>query len=211
LSSARAVKALNQILEWAAAHNQAKAILSSLRKRAKAADIAEFETKAKLKLPAALAAVYKLYDGQDEDLVSDDEVGVGLFPSIERRDPAFLLVPLKQLKSNTPTTKRASRMPGYRLRWIGFGDNYGGDNLVIDFADSTPPEKRGRVLQFNHEYGCSTELAASFEEYLERIAEDLAAKRIKWDRGFCYVKGKDWDNLINTGKVEYAEDIASTM
>ena len=23
-------------------------------------------------------------------------------------------------------------MPGYRLKWVGFGDNYGGDNIVLN-------------------------------------------------------------------------------
>lgn len=213
MSSAQAVKAFRQIVQWAEVHDQAKAILGSLRKPATDVDIAAFEAKAKLKLPAALAALYKLHDGQDEDAANegrDESVEVGLFPSIERGDLAFLLVPLKQLKGNTPTTKRASRMPGYRINWVGFGDNYGGDHIVLDLAESTPPKKRGRVLQFNHEYGCATELAPSFEYYLERLAADLKAGRVKWDSdsGLSYAKGKDWDDLIDAGKVEYAEDMA---
>jgi cell wall assembly regulator SMI1 len=213
MSAARVVKAFRQIVRWAAGHDQANAIIASLRKAATNADLAAFEAKAKLKLPAGLAALYKLHDGQDEEAGNegrDESVEVGLFPSIERRDLAFLLVPLKHLKGNTPTTKRASRMPGYRLNWVGFGDNYGGDNIVLDLAESTPPKKRGRVLQFNHEYGCSTELAPSFEQYLESIAADLKAKRIKWDAdsGLSYVKAKRWDDLIDAGKVEYAEDVA---
>ena len=213
MSAAQVVKAFKQIMQWADGHPKAKAIRSSLRKPATAADVAAFEAKTKLRLPPGLAALYRLHDGQDEDAANeglDDSVEVGLFPSLEKHDLAFLLVPLKQLTRNTPTSPRASRMPGFRLKWVPFGDNYGGDNIVLDLADTTPPKKRGRVLQFNHEYGGATELAASFEEYLEGIARDLAAKRIKWDddAGLSYAKGKDWDDLINAGKVEYAEDVA---
>ena len=207
------VKAFNQIMQWADAHPKASAIRSSLRKPATAAAIAAFEAKTKLKLPPGLAALYRLHDGQDEDAANegrDESVEVGLFPSLEKHDLAFLLVPLVQLKRNTPTTKRASRMPGFRLNWIPFGDNYGGDNIVVDLADTTPAQKRGRVLQFNHEYGGATELAASFDEYIEGIAKGLAAKRIEWDdgAGLTYATGRSWDDLIEAGKVEYAEDVA---
>lgn len=211
MSSTRVVKAFKEIIEWAGSHKQANAILDSLRKPATYADIAVFEGKAKFKLPEGLAALYLLHDGQDEDAANEDRedsVEVGLFPSIEADDLAFLLVPLKQLKRNTPTTQGASRMPGYRINWIGFGDNYGGDHIVLDLAETTPLEKQGRILQFNHEYGCAIELAPSFEDYLESIAAGLKSKRIKWDNdsGLSYAKGKDWDDLIDAGKVEYAED-----
>ena len=145
MSSARVVKAFKQIVHWAEGHDQANGILASLRKPAADADLAAFEAKAKLKLPAGLAALYKLHDGQDEDAANegrDDSVEVGLFPSVEPDDLAFLLVPLKQLSRNTPTGKRASRMPGYRLNWVGFGDNYGGDHIVLDLAETTPPARR---------------------------------------------------------------------
>lgn len=65
-----------------------------------------------------------------------------MFPSIERGDLPFMLIPLKHLKENTPISKRASRMPRYRLKWIGFGDNQMGDNIVLDLADTTPPAKQ---------------------------------------------------------------------
>lgn len=96
------------------------------------------------------------------------------------------------------------------MNWVGFGDNHGGDNIVLDLSETTPPKKRGRILQFNHEYGCSTELAPSFEAYLEHLAAGLKAKRIRWDgeSGLSYAKAKDWDDLIDAGKVEYAEDVA---
>src|SRR4051812_47125248 len=102
MSSVRGVKAFKQIIRWAAAHPQAEAILGSLRKPATPADVAAFEAKAKLKLPPALAAVYMLHDGQDEGAANEGRVElveVGLFPSLERRDLAFLLVPVKQLKA----------------------------------------------------------------------------------------------------------------
>lgn len=45
--------------------------------------------------------------------------------------------------------------------------------------------------------------------YIDRLARDLAAKRIRWSKGvgLSYVKGRDWDDLIDAGKVEYAEDV----
>ena len=214
MSATRAVKAFKEILRWAEAHPKAKAILTSLRKPATDDDIAKFEGKTKLKLPPAFTAIYKLHDGQDEDaVVSDEPIEAGLFPSIESHDLAHLLVPLKHLKEYTPTTKRASRMPGYRLNWVGFATNYGGDNIVLDLAETTPANKRGRILQFNHEYGGAVELAPSFEAYLEDIAKGLATKRIRWDSdaGLSFAKGKHWDDLIDAGKVEYAEDVAADM
>jgi cell wall assembly regulator SMI1 len=173
-----AIAAFKRIVKWLRAHPQAKGAMKSLRKPASARAIAEVEAKAKTKLPPALAALYRLHDGQDEITAYEagDVIECGLFPSIEGGgDLPFLLVPLKELKSDLN-----SRMPGFRKGWIPFGSNYGGDNLVIDFA-SADPKRRGRVLQFNHEYGCATAIAPSFEEYLQHIADALEAKSIIWD------------------------------
>jgi uncharacterized protein (TIGR03067 family) len=200
------VGAFKRIVKWLARHELAKAVLESLRKPASAAAIAEVEAKAKVKLPPALISLYRLHDGQDEDAANKalgETIESGLFPSIEGRgDLPFLLVPLKQLKSGL-----SSKMPGFRKGWIPFGDNYGGDNIVLDFA-SKDPKKRGRVLQFNHEYGCATELAPSFEQYLQHIADGLNAGKIIWDAesGLSYRRGRDWDDLIDKKKVEYEED-----
>src|SRR5688572_688946 len=200
-----AIAAFKRIVKWLSAHPQAKGALKSLRKPASARAIAEVEKKAKNKLPPALAALYRLHDGQDEIAAYEagESIECGLFPSIEGEgDLPFLLVPLKELKSDLN-----SRMPGFRKGWIPFGSNYGGDNLVIDFA-SADPKKRGRVLQFNHEHGCATAIAPSFEQYLRHIADALAAKSIIWDdeSGLSYKKGRDWDDLIDKKKVEYEED-----
>src|SRR2546429_5701483 len=103
-SATRASSAFKRIVDWAAGHAKAKAILNSLRDPATNAAVSVFEKKAKLKLPPALAALYKLHDGQDEDAANkgrDVPVEVGLFPSLESGDLPFLLVPLKQLKRNT--------------------------------------------------------------------------------------------------------------
>jgi cell wall assembly regulator SMI1 len=207
VSSAQVSGAMNRITRWAKAHPQAKAILPSLRKPATEADIAAFEKESKLKLPPALAALYRLHDGQDEgaanEAFGEGTIESGLFPSLESGDLAFLLVPLEELASNCD-----SGMPGFRRGWIPFGDNYGGDNIVLDYADTTAPPRRGRVLQFNHEYGGATELAASFEQYLAQLADDLERGRIAWDEeaGLSYVQGREWDDLIEQGKVEFAEE-----
>ena len=196
--------AFERIVKWLRGHKRGKAALASLRPPASAAAIAAFERKAKVPLPPALAALYRLHDGQDEDAANEtldgDTVESGLFPSVEGRgDLPFLLVPLNQL-----TRSLNSRMPGFRKGWIPFGDNYGGDKMVIDLA-STDPKARGRVLQFNHEYGSAVQVAPSFEKYLEHIADGLASKKIIWDddSGLSYVKGKDWDDLK---AVEYEEE-----
>ena len=203
-----AVAAFRQIIDWVTAHKKAKAILPSLNKPASAAAIAEFEAKTKVQLPPGLAAIYRLHDGQDEGAANDaldpegeiDSVESGLFPSLEGDgDLAFLLVALKELRSNLK-----GGMPGFRKGWIPFGDNYGGDNIVIDLA-SDEPAQRGRVLQFNHEYGGAVELAKSFDAYLEHIADGLKSKKIKWDdeAGLSYARGRDWEDLIEKKKVEY--------
>ena len=174
-----AVKAFKRIVKWLQGHKQAKAVLASLRQPATAKAIRDFEAKTKLKLPPALAAIYRLHDRQDEgaanEVLDGETIESGLFPSIEGRgDLPFLLVPLKELRVSKVG------MPGFRKGWIPFGDNYGGDNMVIDLA-STAPRKRGRVLQFNHEYGSAVEVSPSFERYLEHIAASLASKKIVWD------------------------------
>jgi cell wall assembly regulator SMI1 len=207
----------HRITTWLRNHPQARHILPSFNKPATAQAIADFEAKTKLKLPESVAALYLLHDGQDEDAANDaleedtglDSIESGLFPSIESGDLAFLLVPLDELARNTPKNARSSRMPGFRLGWLPIGDNYGGDNIVVDLAESTPPAKRGRVLQFNHEYGGAYQLAGSFEAYLASIADGLEKKRIAFDddAGLSYKKGKDWDDLIDAGKVEYEEEI----
>src|SRR5687768_16238106 len=140
-----ATKAFKRIVTWLQGHSRAKAVLASLRPPAPAKAIAEFEAKAKLRLPPALAAIYRLHDGQDERAANEpldgETIESGLFPSIEGDgDLPFLLVPLKELRRNL-----TSGMPGFRAGWVPFGDNYGGDNMVIDLA-STDPRKRGRVL-----------------------------------------------------------------
>ena len=205
MSAADEVKAAHgRIVKWLGGHKQAKFVLSSFNKPATADAIKQFTTKTKLELPAGLAAIYRLLDGQDEDAANDafgeGTIESGLFPSIEDGDLAFLLVPLKELISNT----RGSQMPGFRKGWIPFGDNYGGDNIVLDFA-SEEPRKRGRVLQFNHEYGGAYALAPSFEAYLASIADGLESKKIRWDEdaGLSYKKSLDWDDLIDKKKVEY--------
>ena len=104
-----AVKAFNRIIKWLKAHKKGKATLPSLNKPATAKAIAEFEAKTKLKLPPGFAAVYRLHDGQSEDAANEaldeasgvDSVESGLFPSLEKHDLAFLLVPLKELARNT--------------------------------------------------------------------------------------------------------------
>ena len=203
-----AVAAFGRIIEWVKGHKKARAILPSLRPPATGQAIAEFEAKAGIQLPPGLAAIYRLHDGQDEDAANDaltaggdvDSVESGLFPSIEGDgDLPFLLVPLDELRRNLK-----GGMPGFRKGWIPFGANYGGDNIVIDLASDDPPQ-RGRVLQFNHEYGGATELAKSFGAYLEHIADGLASKKIKWDpdAGLSYARGRDWDDLIEKNKVEY--------
>lgn len=201
-----AVKAFNRIIGWVTKHKQAKAILPSLRKPASAKAIAEFEAKTKLKLPAGMVAIYRLHDGQDEDaavkaLGDDVSIESGLFPSIEAEgDLSHLLVPLKELASSM----RGSQMPGFSKGWVPFGSNYGGDNIVLDLA-SKHEKKRGRVLQFNHEYGCAFEIAPSFDKYLEHIADGLHSRKIVWNEeaGLSYKKGRDWDDLIEKKKVEY--------
>jgi cell wall assembly regulator SMI1 len=204
-----AVAVFNRIIEWATKHKKAKAILPSLNKPATAKALAEFETKTKLKLPESFAAIYRLHDGQDEGAANEaldensgiDSVESGLFPSIEGEgDLAHLLVPLKEMASSM----RGSQMPGFTKGWVPFGSNYGGDNIVLDLA-STDAKKRGRVLQFNHEYGGAFEIAPSFTEYLEHIADGLESKKIVWDddAGLSYKKGRDWDDLIDKKQVEY--------
>ncbi|MEA2710899.1 MAG: hypothetical protein QOF78_3500 [Phycisphaerales bacterium] len=200
-----AVKAFERIIGWLKKHKRGKATLPSLRKPASAKAIAEFEAKTKLKLPAGLVAIYRLHDGQDEGAANEaldgETIESGLFPSLEGNgDLPFLLVPLKELATRT----RGSQMPGFTKGWLPFGDNYGGDNIVLDLA-SKDPKKRGRVLQFNHEYGCAAELAPSFDVYLEHVADGLKSKSIIWDddSGLTYKKGRDWDTLIEKKKVEY--------
>jgi uncharacterized protein (TIGR03067 family) len=207
--TARSIEAFNRIIGWLEGHRRAKSVLPSLRPPATAKAVAEFEARAKVKLPPGLAALYRRHDGQDEDaaneLLDGETIESGLFPSIEGRgDLPFLLVPLKELARGV-----RGGMPGFRKGWIPFGDNYGGDHMVIDLT-STDPGKRGRVLQFNHEYGCAAEMAPSFEQYLEQIADGLAAKKIIWDEdsGLSYKRGRDWDDLIEKKKVECDEDPA---
>jgi cell wall assembly regulator SMI1 len=200
-----AVEAFKRILKWLAAHKRAKATLPSLRDPASAKSIAEFEAKTKLKLPPSMAAIYRLHDGQDEgaanELLDGDTIESGLFPSIEGNgDLAHLLVPLREMQ----TSMKSEGMPGFRKGWIPFGSNYGGDNIVLDLTSdhaATP----GRVLQFNHEYGCAFEIAPSFLKYLDHIADGLASKKIVWDdeAGLSYKKGRDWDHLIEKKNVEY--------
>ena len=204
-----AVAAFERIIAWVTKHKKAKAMLPSLNKPATAKAIAEFEAKTKLKLPESIAAIYRLHDGQDEGRANEaldpdgeiDSVESGLFPSIEGDgDLAHLLVPLKALARHT----RGSHMPGFTEGWVPYGDNYGGDNFVMDLA-SSDPKKRGRILQFNHELSCAVEVAPSFEKYLEHIADGLESKKIVWDdeAGLSYKKGRDWDDLIEKKQVEY--------
>lgn len=195
-STDTAKNAFGRIVKWLQGHERGKAVIASLRRPASAAAISEFEAKANVSLPPALAALYRLHDGQDEDAANEkldgDAVESGLFPSIEGRDdPPFLLVPLRQLSRSLK-----GGMPGFRKGWIPFGDNYGGDHIVVDLA-TADPKKRGRVLQFNHEYAAAVELAPSFEKYLRHIADGLASKKIVWhdDNGLSYRKAKDWDDL----------------
>lgn len=196
--------AFNRIVKWLTAHKKARAVLPSFRKPAADAAIAQFAAKTKYPLPEGLAAMYRLLDGQDEDAANeannDESIESGLFPSIESDDLAFLLVPLKELQTHT----LSSKMPGFRKGWLPFGDNYGGDNIVLDLSWDEPP-KRGRVLQFNHEYGGAYPLAPSFEKYLTDIADGLESRKIIWDEdaGLSYKKGRDWDDLIEKKKVEY--------
>jgi cell wall assembly regulator SMI1 len=196
-----------RIHKWLEKQDPARHALASLLPPATEAEIEQFEAKTKLQLPDPVKALYRLHNGQNEDLGNEaagDQIESGLFPSIESGDLAYLLVPLKELIRNTPKRKSDSRMPGFRLGWIPIGDNYGGDNIVIDLAieDET---KHGRVLQFNHEYGGATVLADSFNQYLAQLADDLKAGRVIWDDdcGLSYKKGKNWDSLIDAGKVEY--------
>lgn len=200
-------QAFGRIIKKIHGHRRAKAILPSFLKPAADQDITAFEKRAKLKLPAALASLYKIHNGQDEeipnDLAEDGPIESGLFPSIESGDLPFLLAPLDQLAENL-----GRQMPGFRAGWIPFGDNFGGDHIVLDQAENTPDEKKGRVLQFNHEYGCAVELAPSFEKYLSQLANDLEGGRIIWDAdaGLTYKKSRSWDDLIEQKKVEYQEE-----
>jgi cell wall assembly regulator SMI1 len=205
MSAADEVKSAHaRIVKWLGTHKKAKAVLPSFRPPASEEAIAAFAEKTKRELPEGLAAMYRLLDGQDEDAandaIGDDTIESGLFPSIESGDLAFLLVPLDELARNT----RGSRMPGFRKGWLPFGDNYGGDNIVLDLA-SDEPGKRGRILQFNHEYGGAYALATSFEAYVTSIADGLESRKIKWDEdaGLSYAKSRDWDDLIDKKKVEY--------
>jgi cell wall assembly regulator SMI1 len=199
--------AFARIVKWLTAHKKAKAILPSFNKPATDAAIKQFAAKTKLALPEGLVAIYRLLDGQDEDRANEanqangDSIESGLFPSIESDDLAFLFVPLKELQRQVLSS---SRMPGFRKGWLPFGDNYGGDNVVLDLA-SDEPKKRGRVLQFNHEYGGAYPLSASFEAYLTDIADGLESRKIVWDEdsGLSYKKSRDWDDLIEKKKVEY--------
>ena len=196
--------AYGRIVKWLSGHRKAKAVVPSFRPPASAAAIAQFGAETKYLLPEGLAAMYRLLDGQDEDAANealgDDTIESGLFPSIDSGDLAFLLVPLEELQRNT----LESGMPGFRRGWLPFGDNYGGDNIVLDLASDEPP-KRGRVLQFNHEYGGAYALAPSFEAYLTDIADGLESRKIVWDEdaGLSYKKSRDWDDLIDKKKVEY--------
>ena len=210
-ASTNVKKAFDRIVHALSAHKQAKAILPSFLPPATDAEIAKFEAKRKTRLPEPLVALYKILNGQDEDAANealgDEIIESGLFPSIESDDLAFLFVPLHILAESMPGP-RAILMPGFRRGWIPFGDNFGGDNIVLDLA-SDDPTKRGRVLQFNHEYGGAYPLAPSFEAYLTHLADGLEKKTIRFDPefGLSYKKPKDWDDLIDAGKVEYAPEL----
>src|SRR5215218_5585519 len=123
-------RAYRRIIAWVTKHPKARAILPSFRPPASATAIAAFEKKAKVTLPEGVRALYRLADGQDEEAANaklgEETIESGMFPSIERRDLAFRLSPLKRLTRVTPKSKRSSRMPGFRVGGVPIGDNFGG-------------------------------------------------------------------------------------
>lgn len=187
-------KSYDRIRKWLESHEQGRNTLVSIRPPASDKAIADFEKAMKAKLPNDLKELYQLLDGQDEDLLSE-QIEAGLFPSGENGDLAHLFLPLKTARQHSK-----GGMPGYKPGWLAFGSNFGGDNYVIDLS-TDDPKKRGRVLQFNHEYGGARVAAKSLAAFLQEIADGLDDESIIFDEdaGLSYVEGIDWEEE----KLEY--------
>ncbi len=188
------------LIDWAKSQEVGQAYEASLLPPATDEQIQEYEQQSGMTLPEPLKVIYRICNGQTEDLTFESNpelegVEIGLFPSSEEFELAYMLVPLSQLVSNTPMTEPededdCNRMPGYELGWIGFGDNYGGDNIVLDMSPKTPESQRGRILLFNHEYAQATELAPSLEQYLQDIMDQIKCGKIAYDEdlGIAYTQ-----------------------
>jgi hypothetical protein len=130
---------------------------------------------------------------------------VGLFPSAQDGDWAFLFVSLDDLAKITPKSPDDG-MPGWMMGWIPIGDNRTGDNIVVDLG-SKGREQTGGVLQFNHEYSGALPIAASLSKYLRDIADGLESETIRFDQecGLSRAEGIDFDEDCGEGQLEGAD------
>lgn len=64
--------------------------------------------------------------------------------------------------------------------WIPVVHNGGGDFCCVDLSP-TSHGRHGQVIRFEHEFGPSSVLAGSMREWFENLADDLDARRFRFD------------------------------
>ena len=95
------------LIDWAKSQEVGQAYEASLLPPATDEQIQEYEQQSGMTLPEPLKVIYRICNGQTEDLTFESNpelegVEIGLFPSSEEFELAYMLVPLSQLVSNTP-------------------------------------------------------------------------------------------------------------
>jgi len=187
---------------------QADIILQSLNRPASTRDIARAEAKLGMPFPADLRGLFGLFNGQRESKrTSMDEVPeVGLIPSYDSvNSMPFLLRSLSQMARASPRSLRGAA-DGWKVGWLPFATNGGGDEMVIDLTSLRGP-RRGRVLQFSFEYGGAVPIADSIASLFHELANGLTSKRVQWrksDGVYALVRrrGMDFDKLSLEEKLE---------
>ncbi|MEM7807579.1 MAG: SMI1/KNR4 family protein [Planctomycetota bacterium] len=194
----RVQSAIERLRAWCE-KSGASAVVNAMQPPASDQQLDDLELKLNVKMSRDLRALYKIANGQsqahgaDPSLAADNEVG--MFPSVESFDQAFLLASTEKLKTDE---LQDIFDPGYVWEdsWIPFGINNVGDALVCDLAEGSP--MAGRVLQFNHELAAVYQRADSVMILLEQIADAAESGELLYDADHGLIPAEEFALDFNT-------------
>ena len=195
-------------LEAAIAAN-AKPMLKRLKPPATEEDIAKAEAKLKRTLPAALRELYLVHGAAGN-----------VFPSAEKRDMAYSLIPVKQLAMHyRPCTLEdygvaaeevdaddGVAREAWHADWIPFATNGGGDYQCVDLAPGEGGTV-GQVIELQHEGVARRLRAPSLIGWVDIIADRLTEGIYFADDGGLAHNGEDGSGRVSADAIRQRDDL----
>jgi molybdopterin molybdotransferase len=168
-----------QLAAWLGQH--APKALAVLRPGADDAAITAVETAVQATLPADLAELLRIHDGQQNRPFLNTVAGFMLLPCrdiVEAWREYAELVDAGDLDKPAESKDDTVRPVWWSKRWVPFAEGAGGDLLCVDL-DPGAKGRVGQVLRFWHDEPWRQQLAASVGALLDDYLRDLRAGKYR--------------------------------